>query len=91
MSGYCGRRQHVSAEFLGMTTEQIQAALARAQASYADLMNSDKISAASYSQGDGSKSITNQNVTPTDLLAYIERATMALGMHTRRRAIRPGF
>lgn len=73
----------------GRPTAQLQTDLANAQQAYIDLSSGAKAVTLSYTQGDGSKSVT---YTPADLAALsalIKMLQMQLGIVTRgRRPIR---
>ena len=74
----------------GMTTAQLQAALTQAQTAYVALMSGQRTVSLSYSQGDGSKSVTYDRVEGGDedavlaLLARVGRADDAWGVRGRR-------
>ena len=76
----------------GMTTLQLQAALINAQAAYAQLMAGGKVVSASYSQGDGSKSVSYTAADSGLLMGFILQIQQALGMiRHARRPLRPFF
>ena len=72
--------------FAGMTTEQLQLALANAQAAYLALSTGSKGESFSYTQGDGAKSITYTRANIAQLTATITQLQEALGLiaHARR-------
>ena len=66
--------------------------LATAQQAYADLMSGGKVVTASYSQGDGSKSVTYTMASMANLQAWIGQLQRALGQPFQaRRPLRPFF
>ena len=74
---------------VGMTTDQLQKALASAQAAYVELMSGARGVSFSYSQGDGSKSVTYQQVDAAQLATFIRMLQQQLGLPvTRRRPAR---
>lgn len=74
--------------FTGMTPAQLQAALASAQAAYLALMTGSKGESFSYTQGDGTKSITYTRTNVQQLTVLIRQLQQALGIIPRaRRAI----
>lgn len=75
--------------FAGMTTAQKQQALASAQQAYLDLTTGVKIASASYTQGDGAKSVSYTKADMPALSALIKQLQADLGVITRpRRAVR---
>lgn len=70
---------------VGMTVPQLQTALAQAQAAYAQLMSGQRAVTLSYSQGDGSKSVTYDRVNMADLMNWIRMLQMQLGIPVHRR------
>lgn len=75
--------------FAGMTTAQKQLALANAQQAYQDLSMGVKIASASYTQGDGAKSVSYTKAEMPALVAVIKQLQADLGVITRpRRATR---
>ena len=74
----------------GLTSEQLQANLAAAQQAYSDLMTGGKPVSVSYSQVNGSRSVTYTATNKTDLLNYIQLLQTQLGI-TRRRPLRIVF
>lgn len=69
----------------GMTTAQLQAALASAQAAYIALSTGSKGESFSYTQGDGSKSVTYTRVSLPQLANMIKLLQSQLGIVTRAR------
>ncbi|QWA09800.1 phage head-tail adapter protein [Sodalis ligni] len=73
----------------GMSTAQLQTALANAQQAYLELSTGAKGVSFSYSQGDGPRSVTFTPTTLPQLMALIQLLQAQLGTVTRpRRAIR---
>ena len=78
--------------FSGMTTDALQTALVNAQQAYLDLSTGAKGESYSYSQGDGSKSVTYTRTNLPLLAALIRQLQMQLGMiHRGRRPARFRF
>lgn len=73
--------------FAGMTTAQLQLALQSAQQAYIDLSTGAKGESYSYSQGDGSRSVTYTRANISQLVALISELQAQLGLV--RRARRP--
>jgi hypothetical protein len=71
--------------FAGMSTAQLQAALASAQQAYLDLSTGAKVQAATYTQADGSKSVTYTRADLGALTALIKQLQAQLGIITRPR------
>jgi hypothetical protein len=71
----------------GMTQAQMQVALTAAQQAYVAFMTGSKGESFSYSQGEGSRSVTYTRATLPQLTAFISELQAALGM--RRRARQP--
>ncbi len=69
-----------SSIFAGMSTAQLQAALAAAQQAYIDLSTGAKVVTASYTQGDGAKSVTYTAAQLPQLTALIRQLQMQLGL-----------
>lgn len=69
----------------GMTTAQLQAALASAQAAYIALSTGSKGESFSYTQGDGSKSVTYTRASLPQLANMIKLLQSQLGIVTRVR------
>ncbi|RAW90619.1 MULTISPECIES: gpW family head-tail joining protein, partial [unclassified Photorhabdus] len=55
-----------------MTREQLQDALAKAQQAYIDLATGSRGVSFSYTQGDGTRSVSYQQSSLADLLALIQ-------------------
>ncbi|WP_233872470.1 gpW family protein [Paraburkholderia adhaesiva] len=72
--------------FAGMTTAQLQAALAAAQAAYVKLMTGGQGVSFSYTQGDGTRSVTYTAANPANLAAFIRQLQAQLGLVCRGRA-----
>lgn len=77
--------------FAGMTQEQLRAALVSAQTALIELQTGRSAAALSYTQGDGSKSISRRVTSIGDVRAMILELQIALGIAPRRRAIRPVY
>ena len=76
----------------GMSREQLQTALKKAQGAYIDLTTGTRGVSFSYSQGDGTRSVTYQQSNLSELLALISQLQTELGMICRpRRAVRFRF
>lgn len=76
----------------GMTTAQLQAALAAAQQAYGNLMMGQKIVQVAYTQGDGNKSVTYNQADAASLMAFIQLLQAQLGIVPRpRQPMRPLF
>jgi hypothetical protein len=76
----------------GMPTAALQTALANAQQAYIDLSNGAKGESYSYTQGEGSKSVTYTRANIADLVALIQSLQVQLGIVTRgRRPVRFRF
>lgn len=71
----------------GMTTAQLQAALATAQQAYTDLMTGQKVVDVGYAQGDGNKHVRFTEANVQNLVAFISELRAQLGQ--TRRARRP--
>lgn len=69
-----------------MSNTQLQAALATAQQAYLDLSSGAKVVTASYTQGDGSKSVTYTAASLPNIVALIKQLQAQLGIvrHGRR-------
>ncbi len=74
--------------FSGMTTVQLQTALATAQQALIDLQSGKAYSSLSYTQGDGAKSVTRRVTTVGEVTQLILQLQRALGIGGHRRAIR---
>ncbi len=72
--------------FAGMPRPQLEAALRSAQQAYVELSSGAKVVTASYSQGDGAKSVTYTAATLPNLVAMIKELQAQLGIvrHARR-------
>jgi hypothetical protein len=78
--------------FAGMSTTALQTALANAQQAYLDLSSGAKGESYSYSQGDGSKSVTYSRANIGALVVLIKELQVQLGIVSRgRRPIRFRF
>jgi hypothetical protein len=90
MSGRLGGGYNPATSILaGMTTLQLQTALANAQAAYLQLQTGSKAVTLSYTQGDGSKSVTYQQASSGGLVMLIKQLQAQLGIvHRPRRPIR---
>lgn len=88
------RTPRIPAEFVGMTTQQLQVQLQKTQQAIADLSNGAKVEVAGYAQGDGNKNVT---FTKADLGTLQQRVQMLAGIlypgqgYGRRRPLRPLF
>ncbi len=71
--------------FAGMTTAQLQTALATAQTAYLALSTGAKAITLSYAQGDGSKSVTYNQASLGGLTMLIKQLQAQLGMTPRAR------
>lgn len=71
----------------GMSREQLKLALSAAQQAYIELSTGTKGVSFSYTQGDGTRSVSYQQTSLGDLLALIQAIQTELGM-TRRRPMR---
>lgn len=77
-----------SGPLAGMSTDQLQAALASAQQAYTELLTGSRGVTFGYTQGDGAKSVTFQATSPAQLTAFIQQLQRALGIGGRRRPLR---
>ncbi|HET6606735.1 MAG TPA: gpW family head-tail joining protein [Rhodopila sp.] len=78
--------------FAGMSTAQLQTALANAQQAYLDLSTGAKAVTLSYAQGAGSKSVTYQQTSLPNLVALIKQLQAQLGIvHRPRSPMRPVY
>lgn len=77
----------------GMSQQQLQTALTNAQNAYVALMSGARTVNLSYTQGDGSKSVTYDRVEIAQLRMFIEELQQALGIicRPRRRFARIGW
>lgn len=64
----------------GMSQAQLQAALTNAQTAYTQLMSGARAVTLSYSQGDGSKSVSYDRVDMAQLRFFIQELQQALGV-----------
>jgi hypothetical protein len=78
---------NTSGVLTGMSRAQLQAALANAQQAYIDLLTGAKGESYSYSQGEGSRSVTYTRANLGQLTAFIGELQAALGI--RRASRRP--
>lgn len=69
----------------GMSTAQLQAALASAQQAYTDLVTGNKVASATYAQGDGTKSVSYTKAELPNLTAFIRLLQAQLGLVARPR------
>lgn len=72
--------------FAGMSTADLQAALAAAQAAYIKLLAGGQGVSFSYTQGDGTRSVTYTATNPAYLAALIRQLQQQLGIVCRGRA-----
>ncbi len=68
----------------GMSREQLKLALNTAQQAYIELSTGTKGVAFSYSQGDGTRSVSYQQTSLGDLLALIQTIQTQLGISRRQ-------
>ena len=68
-----------------MTDEQLRDALQKAQQAYIDLTTGSRGVSFSYSQGDGTRSVSYQQSSLADLLALIQLLQAYLGIVVRPR------
>ncbi|HFD8275394.1 TPA: gpW family head-tail joining protein [Raoultella ornithinolytica] len=68
-----------------MTNEQLRDALQKAQQAYIDLTTGSRGVSFSYSQGDGTRSVSYQQSSLADLLALIQLLQAQLGIVVRPR------
>ena len=69
----------------GMTDDQLRDALQKAQQAYIDLTTGSRGVSFSYSQGDGTRSVSYQQSSLADLLALIQLLQAQLGIVVRPR------
>lgn len=69
----------------GMTYEQLRDALQKAQQAYIDLTTGSRGVSFSYTQGDGTRSVSYQQSSLADLLALIQLLQAQLGIVARPR------
>jgi len=72
--------------FAGMTNDQLKAALAAAQAAYLRLASGAQGVSFSYTQGDGTRSVTYSAANFANLAALIRQLQQQLGIVCRGRA-----
>lgn len=90
--GFRGGYNPATSIFAGMSTAQLQAALANAQAAYLQLSTGAKAVTLSYTQGDGSKSVTYQQASTGGLVQLIKQLQAQLGIvHRPRRPMQFRF
>lgn len=78
--------------FAGMTQAQLQALLVQAQTAYSQLMMGTKGVTFSYAQGDGTKAVTYQATSVSNITAFMMQIQQALGMCCgRRRPLYPVY
>ncbi|MBQ0955978.1 gpW family head-tail joining protein [Serratia symbiotica] len=68
-----------------MTREQLQDALTKAQQAYIDLASGSRGVSFSYTQGDGTRSVSFQQASMADLMALIQLLQAQLGINIRPR------
>ena len=85
-SGSC-----VVSVFIGMTPNQLQAALTNAQTALIELRSGSQVTTVSYAQGEGNRSVTYSKAEVGSLIQMITELQTLLGMRSHRRAFRPGF
>lgn len=68
-----------------MTREQLQDALTKAQQAYIDLASGARGVSFSYTQGDGTRSVSFQQASIADLMALIQLLQAQLGINLRPR------
>jgi hypothetical protein len=68
-----------------MSTDKLRASLAEAQQAYLDLSTGAKGASYSYTQGDGSKSVTYTQTNIAQLTALIRQLQAQLGLISRTR------
>lgn len=69
----------------GMSDDQARAALAKARAAYVDLASGSHGVSFSYTQGDGTRSVSYQQTTLSELLGLIQLLQAYLGIVVRPR------
>lgn len=77
--------------FIGMSRQQLQELLGKAQQAYIELMSGNKGVSFSYTQSDGTRSVTYNQTSAQDLMALIQLLQVELGLATGRRAVRFRF
>lgn len=75
---------HITTLLTGMSQEQLKQALNQAQLAYIDLSTGAKGVSFSYTQGDGTRSVSYQQTSLGDLLALIQTIQAMLGISSRR-------
>lgn len=82
----CNDYNPATSIFAGMSTPQLQTALANAQQAYLDLTTGNKLQTAAYTQGDGSKAVTYTKAELGALTLLIKQLQAQLGIvrHPRR-------
>lgn len=71
--------------FAGMSQDQLRDALAKAQAALIELNTGSKGVSFSYTQGNGTKTVTYQQTSAAQLAQLIQALQAALGMTPRAR------
>ena len=79
----------VPAWLVGMSQPQLQALLASLQTAYAAIITGRREVIVTYGQGEGTKSVTFNQVSATSLRQHITEVQAALGLGQPRRALRP--
>lgn len=83
---------HKTGLLMGMSRDQLKSALNTAQQAYLDLASGTKGVSFSYSQGDGTRSVSYQKTELSHLLALIQMLQAELGLIPRaRRPVRFKF
>lgn len=81
-----------SSALAGMSREQLQQHLTELQNAYLALQSGQQVASVSYTQGDGSRSVSYRAADAGQLLQTIRLVQAQLGMPgTRRSALRPVF
>ena len=76
----------------GMPRDQLQKSLEGAQRAYLELTTGAKVESASYTQGDGTRSVTYTRTNLAQLANVIQMLQQQLGIVARpRRPLRPVF
>ena len=76
----------------GMPRHLLEAKLAALQEAYLALSSGQQVVTASYTQGDGTKSVTYRQASLGDLVAAIKEVQAQLGIiHRGRRPMRPAY
>jgi len=85
-------RYDPSSLLAGMPVEQLRTALKNAQQAYLELSSGNKVESASYTQGDGTRSVTYTRAELPQLANVIQQLQRQLGIVPRaRRPIRPWY